>query len=59
MTSILTENHSAATKHFSYLDALITLLLPESKAERMTIWFFPTLLMKSATFYFYFYFFGK
>jgi hypothetical protein len=25
--------------------------LPESKAERITIWFFPTLLVKSVTFF--------
>jgi len=51
----LTENQSynrtAAVRHFIYLDASITLLFPESKLEIMTIWFFPMLLMKSATFF--------
>lgn len=55
MTSTLTENEyykrSAAVRHFSYLDASITLLLPESKLEIITIWFFPMLLMKSAMFF--------
>ena len=55
MISTLTEdqsyNRTAAVRHFSYLDASITLLFPESKLEIMTIWFFPMLLMKSATFF--------
>jgi hypothetical protein len=42
---------TAAGRHFSYLDASITLLLPESKLETITIWSFPMVFMKSATFF--------
>jgi hypothetical protein len=40
----------ALRRKFSHLDASITLLLPESKLERITIWSFPMLLTKLATF---------
>jgi hypothetical protein len=37
-------------KNINYLGASITLLLPESKLERITRWSFPMLLTKLATF---------